>query len=125
MKKFLSILFLSFLCSCTTRTDFDCKPQKGKKACSTIAQADENIEQRKSVASSQPVITSLAATEKDDSKVFTTIRTLPERTEEKRGKLWFAPFVDEEGNFYDEAYVYLIFEPAKWQIKKPHPMKKE
>lgn len=45
-------------------------------------------------------------------------RIIPTRTTEKIGKIWFAPFLDESGNFFDESYTYVILEPAKWQIKK-------
>ena len=36
------------------------------------------------------------------------------RTEEKVGKVWFAPFIDADGNQHSESTIYIVDEKPKW-----------
>lgn len=110
-------LFLSLvLFSCTERKNFNCPAQKGK-ACLTIAESDgapsnKKIEKLKKIKPIKGEVIEQVPTES-----FTTSRLVPERTEEKIGKVWLAPTLDEDGSFYDESFVYIILTPSVWKIK--------
>lgn len=51
--------------------------------------------------------------EKINNKVNTVVRT-----KEKIGKVWFAPYIDEEGNQHSEYEIQVVDEEAKWTIQK-------
>ncbi len=36
------------------------------------------------------------------------------RTEEKVGKVWFAPYIDADGNQHSESTIYIVDEKPKW-----------
>ncbi len=36
------------------------------------------------------------------------------RTEEKVGKVWFAPYIDSDGNQHGESVIYVVDEKSRW-----------
>ena len=36
------------------------------------------------------------------------------QTEEKIGRVWLAPFIDNEGNQHSQKTIYVVDEEAKW-----------
>lgn len=114
----LSLLFLAS-CMSTENKDFSCPPQKGK-SCLTIKQSDV-------ISDSEQVLQSPKIDKRADLinnnhtdyrvKGFIMSRVSPTRTQEVVGKIWIAPFLDEENNLFDESYVYTVFKPALWSTK--------
>lgn len=42
------------------------------------------------------------------------------RSQEKIGRIWFAPFIDSEGNQHLESIVYVVDEESKWLSQAPN-----
>ena len=38
----------------------------------------------------------------------------PHRTNEEILGIWFSPYEDNNGNFFEEGYVYIVITPSKW-----------
>lgn len=122
MKYVIILISLFVLSSCTDKATFSCPPMKpgqkvNKPECLTIEESDKRAGIK---ANDNQIIKDKMKGEivNDNAfDTFTTTRIIPTRSEEKIGKIWFAPSFDEEGNFYDESYVYVILKPAKWQFK--------
>jgi hypothetical protein len=114
MKNILILCSLIILSSCTESTNFSCPAAKEGKKCKTIAESDTINPHTNPIV--QEKITGLIKQD-ETFNTFTTTRIIPTRSEEKMGKIWFAPYLDDEGNFYDESYAYIIIKPAKWQFK--------
>ncbi len=38
----------------------------------------------------------------------------PLRQPETIGRIWFAPFVDEAGHWYDQSFIYVVEQRGRW-----------
>ena len=38
-----------------------------------------------------------------------------ERTKEKTSRIWFAPFIDKDGNQHEGSYINIITKSSKWK----------
>lgn len=134
------ILLLTFLisaCSSNVKGSWSCPVlEGGKGSCVSIGEADDlrlsnpDVSLPESYFDKQQKIqiTLVAPKLKDLKKLAPSSQTsLPSvgsqqnnkpeqklRTEEKVGKIWFAPYIDSDGNQHGESVIYIVDEKAKW-----------
>ena len=137
MKKITSIFLLFIIASCSsvTQSTWNCPaPEGGKGSCISIKESDLSgsgeLEKNKLttdfISSSQKIEIKLVAPKLKDlkkikeeslnnsyaSEPITKGSRL--RTQEKVGKIWFAPHIDSEGNQHSEKIIHIVDEEAKW-----------
>lgn len=127
----ISILLFSSSCS-STKNSWDCPILNGSTTnCSPIKESDSisnNIDNKKVgfdlfSNSTQKIEINLIAPKFNDLKKLQK-NELPKiensdsnpklRTKEKVGKIWFAPYIDSDGNQHSEKTIYVVDEEAKW-----------
>ena len=127
MKKLFIIFLLINLFSCSnTKSTWDCPILgAGNGNCRSIKKADLNhqIIENKNEFFQLPakINIKLIAPKFEDVKKL-QIENKEEknnaksnlRTEEKIGRVWFAPFIDSEGNQHSQKTIYVVDEEAKW-----------
>lgn len=47
------------------------------------------------------------------------IKQAPQRASEMVIRVWIAPYIDEQGNYYSETLVYHVIQPSHWSIEQP------
>jgi len=135
MKKhiYICIIFLISSCSGNTKSTWSCPVLEGGNGnCMSIRDAAlslSDITPNKSVkdfnSSSQKIKINLIAPkfkdlkkikqEESRNKIEESIAQRSKlRTQEKIGKVWFAPYIDTEGNQHSEKTIFVVDEEAKW-----------
>jgi len=113
-------------CSSNTESDFLCTAQIGSP-CSTIAQADGQGRGALTPITEQP-IDSLSATISQDpllvGKPGDVYAGMPDggfayetgryRVPEMIGRLWIAPYLDEDALLHESQYIHFIVQEAHW-----------
>jgi len=137
MKTLIIITSLALVsCSGNVKNTWTCPtPEGGKGNCMSIKEADlsfspnENQKNNFSyINSAQKIEINLIAPKLKDLKKLQvensqfTIQELENkpklRTPEKIGRIWFAPYIDAEGNQHSEYVVMVVDEESKWLIQK-------
>lgn len=137
--KYLSLilLFFSFSCNNSVKESWDCPVLEGGKGnCVSIERADEDnhlikfnsdnfdypeSQQKISVKLVAPKIKELKKINKDlKDNINKAIKYEHNdlRTGERIGKIWFAPFIDEDGNRHSDSIVYVVEENPRWVIRR-------
>ena len=137
MKKLIittSLLLVS--CGGNVKNTWTCPtPEGGKGSCISIRDAhsssfsNENQKNNFSyIDSSQKIEINLVAPKLKDLKKLQvekpefSIQELDNkpklRTPEKIGRIWFAPYIDAEGNQHSEYVILVVDEESKWFIQK-------
>lgn len=115
----LSLLQLVWLTGCSVmNSDYDC-PLQDTASCDSLSVTDKKITYglvRENRAD--------AATQ--DNKFYVTHRGLmpkayPKRVPEMTSRIWFAPYEDQNGNFIDASYVYVVTKDSSWAGKPVKP----
>lgn len=132
-----SLLLLAASCSGSVKGNWTCPtPEGGKGSCVSIKEADMNDSPLQNkpnfnyVDSAQKIEIKLVTPkfkdlkklqqEKDQKSEEIGLRAEPQtqrtklRTEEKVGKIWFAPHIDSDGNQHSESVVYVVDEESRW-----------
>ena len=127
MKKLMILAALGLsACSSNTESDFLCAAQIGSP-CSTIAQADGQGRGALTPITEQP-IDSLSATISQDpllvGKPGDVYAGMPDggfayetgryRVPEVIGRLWIAPYLDEDALLHESQYIHFIVQEAHW-----------
>ncbi len=144
MKQLLILtLFIISSCSSNIKGSWTCPIlEGGKGSCVSIGDADgyqlSNNNSNLSAApegyfdKQQKIQIKLIAPKLKDLKKLTTTQTSSLtnptqnlgrsssqlRTEEKVGKIWFAPYIDSDGNQHGENIIYVVDEKPKWISQK-------
>jgi type IV conjugative transfer system lipoprotein TraV len=148
MPKKLLVTFLIILvsgCSSNTKSTWDCPNLlTGKGNCLSIEKSDPALEVSSTSSaqisnfdytnSAQKIEIKLVAPKLSELKKFhektqktedksTSAESIPSpkarlRTEEKVGKIWFAPHIDSEGNQHSESVIYVVDEESKWVMQR-------
>jgi type IV conjugative transfer system lipoprotein TraV len=144
MKKFfyLSFLLLGASCSSSVKGNWSCPtPEGGKGSCISIKDADlAEISSSKEkpnftfLDSAQKIEIKLIAPKLSELKKIqqeknqknedqnlnseSSEKGVKLRTQERVGKIWFAPHIDSEGNQYSESVVYVVDEESKWVMQR-------
>ncbi len=148
MPKKLLVTFLIILvsgCSGNTKSTWDCPNLlTGKGNCLSIEKSDPALEVSSTSSaqisnfdytnSAQKIEIKLVAPKLSELKKFhektqktedksTSAEAIPSpkarlRTEEKVGKIWFAPHIDSEGNQHSESVIYVVDEESKWVMQR-------
>jgi type IV conjugative transfer system lipoprotein TraV len=140
IKKIIKIIPIMSLvaCSSNVKSTWNCPLQEGGKGnCISIKEADLSGNSGSSTSpksnfsylnSDQKIEINLVAPKLKDLKKLqeeNKASILPEsseqsklRSHERVGKVWFAPYIDGEGNQHSEYVVFVIDEEAKWIIQK-------
>lgn len=138
MKKIIYICSLFFIsaCSSSTQSTWSCPIlEGGKGSCSSIKEADlsesegsdKKVISTNFMNSSQKIEIKLWAPKLKDLKrikqqeepknayaVESVSSGSKLRTQEKVGQIWFAPYIDSEGNQHSEKIIHVVDEEAKW-----------
>jgi type IV conjugative transfer system lipoprotein TraV len=136
-KLVLILLLTSASCSSSVNSEWSCPVLDGGKGhCISISDADQKIESPKLsagnnlgyFASSQKIeINLLAPKLKDLEKLKLSKKESEEtqitketryRTEEKVGRIWFAPRIDADGNQHSESVIQIVDEPSRWVMQR-------
>jgi type IV conjugative transfer system lipoprotein TraV len=133
---FIATIFFISSCSSNTKSTWSCPIlEGGKGSCVSIKDADlslnESVKNNNSsngfFNSNQKININLIAPKlKDLQKIkqlenndsFIKQRQTSLRTEEKVGKIWFAPYIDSEGYQHSEKVILVVDEEAKWVGQK-------
>lgn len=133
-----TIFAFCFIASCSgnVKNTWSCPtPDGGKGSCISIKEADvvapaqeEPQNNFSYINSNQKIEITLIAPKLKDLKKLEEEKGVPViqeyssspklRTQEKVGKVWFAPYIDGEGNQHSEYTVFVIDEESKWLIQK-------
>jgi type IV conjugative transfer system lipoprotein TraV len=137
MKKIIYICSLFFIsaCSSNTQSTWSCPIlEGGKGSCASIKEADllesgtseKNKISTDFISSSQkieiklmaPKLKDLKKLKQEDPKNAYAVEPVNSgsklRTQEKVGQIWFAPYIDSEGNQHSEKVIHVVDEEAKW-----------
>jgi len=135
MKKIIFIGVLFFISSCggNTKSTWSCPIlEGGKGSCISIRDAALSLSDsaaNKPVkdfnSSSQKIEINLIAPKFKDLKKIKQEESKNRieepvaqgsklRTQEKIGRVWFAPYIDSEGNQHSEKTIFVVDEEAKW-----------
>jgi hypothetical protein len=137
MKKITSIclLFIIASCSSATQSTWNCPaPEGGTGSCVSIKESDLSgsgeLEKNKFttdfISSSQKIEIKLVAPKLKDLKKIKeespknayssdpVSLSSKLRTREKVGQIWFAPYIDSEGNQHSEKTIHVVDEESKW-----------
>jgi type IV conjugative transfer system lipoprotein TraV len=126
------LLLLGTSCS-STQSSWTCPtPEGGKGSCVSIKEADLSESSSSSperpnfnyLDSAQKIEINLVAPRLSELKKLQAEKNLLNaefkapgvrlRSEEKIGKIWFAPHIDSQGNQHSEAVVYVVDEEPRW-----------
>ena len=100
--KYLLIIAMVFLNSCiATNDEWSCPLRDGQpcKSISEIADRDSKKNLTPNTVATDPIL--------GDKSTL--------RKEEKVGTLWFAPYVDEQGNKHHESKLSVIIKESEWR----------
>ena len=135
MKKiiFICLIFFTASCSNNTKSTWSCPIlEGGKGSCISIQDAALSVGNNSTnkslndfVNSKQKIEINLIAPKFKDLKKIKreeskseAVEQVPQnsklRTQEKIGKVWFAPYIDSEGNQHSEKTIFVVDEDAKW-----------
>ena len=147
-KLIIAISLILSSCSSNVKSGWSCPtPEGGKGSCLSIKEADlvgeinadsENKSNFTYLDSAQKIEIKLIAPKLADLKKITTKSVSPAdstpngasphdatfelqnklRTQERVGKIWFAPHIDSEGNQHSESVIYVVDEESKWVIQR-------
>lgn len=132
----ISLLFAT-ACSSSVGSEWSCPVLDGGKGhCISISEADSKVNSPKLAinsdvgyfASNQKIEINLVAPKlKDLEKLKISGERHEEikekkgiryRTEEKIGRIWFAPRIDVDGNQHFESVIQVIDEPSRWVMQR-------
>jgi hypothetical protein len=120
MKKFmiLSSIILSSGCTGSVDKHWKCKNPEGK-GCVSIKESDQGSDlhsghTHKAKKKTPSYVLKLDAQKRKKAGEQTDF--IYKRTKEKTERIWFAPFLDEEGNQHEESYVRIVIKKPKWVI---------
>jgi type IV conjugative transfer system lipoprotein TraV len=136
-KLILISLLISASCSSSVNSEWSCPVLDGGKGhCISISEADDKPDSSKTknnnnlgyftsyqkieinlVAPKLKDLEKLKITNKEDDEVNIKKRTRY-RTEEKVGRIWFAPRIDSDGNQHSESVIQIIDEPSRWVMQR-------
>lgn len=128
MKKFILIFLLLNISSCSnTKSSWDCPILgAGDGNCRSIKRADlihklseNNNNQFSEIPSKINIKLTTLKTENVNKNKTNKEDQISDskpllRTEEKIGRVWFAPFIDSDGNQHSQKIIYVVDEQAKW-----------
>lgn len=134
MKKLFLIIAILFINSCSSNlsSSWSCPALKGGKGnCVSITEADQKISSISKTSTSsfadskQEIVINLIAPKLDKitKKIPQTTCNNKDannsplkrlRTEEKVGRVWFAPYIDSEGYNHSESVIFVVDEESKW-----------
>jgi type IV conjugative transfer system lipoprotein TraV len=135
----ITVLTVLTSCSSNVKGSWSCPViEGGKGSCVSIGDADGyQLSNNNSNLSATPegyfdkqqkIQIKLIAPKLKDLKKLTIVPPLPQtnqvrsssqlRTEEKVGKIWFAPYIDSDGNQHGENIIYVVDEKPKWISQK-------
>lgn len=141
MKKFIfisSMLLVVQSCSSNVKGGWDCPiPEGGKGSCVSIKTADFSDDSNPD-SSDKPRFTYLDSKQKIEinlvapklkelKKIGENLQVKDEnisvkspqlRTQERVGKIWFAPHIDSEGNQHSERVIFVVDEQPQWLMQK-------
>ncbi len=136
-KLILISLLIATSCSSSVSSEWSCPVLDGGKGhCVSISGADDKVDSSKLplnnnlgyFTSNQKIEINLMApklkdleklriTKKEDDEVHVKKGTRY-RTEEKVGRIWFAPRIDADGNQHSESVIQVIDEPSRWVMQR-------
>ena len=117
------IIFLIFTlgaCTGSVNKHWNCDAPKGQ-GCSSIEEAD-NLSQtliKDESKAKKPYFVELehgALQQSQNFNLSTTTNFIYGRTKESEDRIWFAPFIDIDGNQHEESYVRVITKTPKWVV---------
>lgn len=117
MNKILTIGILLITissCSGNVKKHWKCDAPKGK-GCTSIRDADGlsgNVKQNKNQAS---YVLKLEP-KNESSNTSSSKNFIYTRTKEEAERIWFAPFIDSDGNQHEESYVRVIINKPNWAV---------
>jgi type IV conjugative transfer system lipoprotein TraV len=134
----LLIAIITTSCSSNVKGDWSCPTLKGGKGhCVSISEADDYKLSNDFTSlpqsyfdKSQKIKIKLIAPKLADLKKITpsslpNLEPTPQispnsklRTEEKIGRIWFAPYIDSGSNQHSESIIYVVDEEPKWVSKR-------
>jgi type IV conjugative transfer system lipoprotein TraV len=134
IKKLLILLVITS-CNSTVKGSWTCPTLEGGKGnCISIKEADltpkiENKADISYLGSKQKIEINLIAPKISDLKKLQLDRkeivkeevapVKPKlRSQERVGKIWFAPYIDSEGYQHSESTIYVVDEESKWMIQQ-------
>lgn len=128
MKWLLFFLFLAGLAGCATNTerDFLCEAELGQP-CTSIAEADGGGPGSATAIVERPEDTAISTLSQDPlgvGKVEGGFGGMPDggfaydtgryRVPEVVGRLWIAPYLDDNGLLHESRYVHFVVTEARW-----------
>ena len=131
MKQFFYVCLLLFLVSCSNsvKGSWSCPTLEGGKGnCASIKDADLveskdktnftylDSTQKIEINLVAPKLSELRKIQKENNQLVSDL-IKPKtryRTEERVGRIWFAPHIDSEGNQHSERVVYIVDEEPRW-----------
>jgi type IV conjugative transfer system lipoprotein TraV len=132
----INLLLLATSCIGNVKSDWACPTMTGGKGnCVSIKEADEgnseapliktfnylNSPQKIEIKLITPKLSDLKKLQATEDKNLIP-ESVPQnskfRTQEKLGRVWFAPYIDSEGNQHSESVVHVIDEESKWVLQK-------
>lgn len=114
----MGVSLINLLSSCASlNSNFDCSIKPGVM-CKSLDQVNIMVDQGKLGNSAETASKDKKAlmTDIDHQEGFIE----PVRTHEKIARIWIAPYVDNEGDYYGATTVYHLIKPSDWSDK---PMK--
>lgn len=140
MKKFVTVGILFLISSCNTKGSWSCPtPEGGKGSCVSIKESDTvssipdekqnfsylNSSQKIEIKLLAPKLSELKKIQQERISSGVTPVEVPYtsvnnklRTQEKVGKIWFAPYIDSEGNQHSESVAHVVDEESKWVMQR-------
>ncbi len=127
MKLKISIIFYLYLlvlvtgCRSNIETEWDCPAVRGK-ICHTISKSDI-VKRNISSQQNNNLINLNNKIKPSNEQENLTIEKQPKslsiakRQGEKIARLWFAPYIDHEGNLHEASIIYIIEADNNWIIK--------
>lgn len=115
---FLIIFFLS-ACIGNVEKHWNCHNPEGK-GCVTIADSDENT--AKGVVGWQTLPIGLLPTSETDITTKNLELKPSDQSQVRRSleithRLWFAPFIDQDGNHHEASYLNIVVKTPKWLVE--------
>lgn len=135
-KLILILLLIAASCSSSVSSEWSCPVLEGGKGhCISISGADDKVDSSKAplnsnlgyFASNQKIEINLLAPKLKDLEKLKIKKEEGEtqikkgtryRTEEKVGRIWFAPRIDADGNQHSESVIQVIDEPSRWVMQR-------
>jgi len=131
----LLVTIITTSCSSNVKGSWSCPTLKGGKgSCVSISEADDYQLTNNNLSflpesyldKSQKIKIELIAPKLADLKKLNLLPQIDSkpalqktpisklRTEEKVGKVWFAPYIDSDGNQHSKSIIYIVDEKPKW-----------